>query len=170
MEKVYCNLSEEEFSTSRKVLLWIFSGLFFMAGTCVVILNLGFGKKASFPIVLSSVPYAISFVVGLIAIFSSMKRKNQFFSMDNEKLEFRFGVLAPKDYIFQWDDVSELVMPHKQKKALLHFKDGTSHVINLTWLQKKKSSLIRKHIYQAAWEKQLKISKVMYLNDKMVSK
>jgi len=163
MEKLYYNLSEEEFSGSRKILLWIFSGLFFLAGTWVVLLNLVFGKKETIPLILSSAPFGISIVVGIIGILSSVKRKNQYFSVDNDKIEFRFGILAPKKYTINWTDVNELVIPHKQKKAMLHFKDGNSYVIDLTWLQKKKSSLIRKHIYQAAWEKKLKISKVMYL-------
>lgn len=165
MENMYYNLSEEEFSKSRKILLWIFSGLFFIAGLWVLILHFAFGKKESMPVVLSIVPFSISLVVSLIAIFSSVKRKNQYFSMDDEKLEFRFGIIMPKKYTYRWEDMKELVIPHRQKKAKINFKDGSSHIINLTWLQKKKSSLIRKHIYQAAWEKQLKISKVVYINE-----
>ena len=65
--------------------------------------------------------------------------------------------------------MKELIIPHRQKKAKINFKDGSSHIINLTWLQKKKSSLIRKHIYQAAWEKHLKISKVVYINEVIIN-
>ncbi len=163
MEKLYYNLSEEEFSSTRKILLWIFSGLFFLAGVWVFLLHFAFGHKESIPLVLSSAPFGISIVTGTIAILSTVKRKDQYFSLDNEKVEFRFGMLVTKKYSFNWADINELVIPHKQKKAMLHFKDGSSYVLDLTWLQKKKSSLIRKHIYQAAWEKKLKISKVMYL-------
>lgn len=163
MENLHYNLSEEEFSSSRKLLLWIFSGLFFLAGVWVIVLNVVFGKKESIPLIISSAPFGISLVVAAIAFLSSVKRKNQFFAIDNDKLEFRFGLLKPADYSILWSDVSELVIPHRQKKAMFLFKDGSSYVINLTWLQKKKSSLIRRHIYQAAWEKKIKITKVMYL-------
>ena len=163
MEKLYYNLSEEEFSGTRKTLLWVFSGLFFLAGVWVFLLHFVFGHKESIPLVLSTAPFGISLVTGSIAIISSVKRKDQYFSIDNDKVEFRYGMFAPKKFSFNWNDVNELVIPHKQKKAMLHFKDGSSYTLDLTWLQKRKSSLIRKHIYQAAWEKQLKISKVMYL-------
>lgn len=164
MDNLHYNLSEEEFSGSRKLLLWIFSGLFFLAGVWVIILNVVIGKKESIPLVLSTAPFGISLVVGIIAYLSSVKGKDQFFSIDDDKLEFRFGIFKAANYSFRWSDVAELVIPHKQKKALLLFRDGSSFTIDLTWLQKKKSSLIRKHIYQAAWEKKIKISKVMYLN------
>lgn len=163
MEKLYCNLSEEEFSGTRKTLLWVFSGLFFLAGIWVFLLHFAFGHKESIPLVLSAAPFGISLVTGIIAFISSVKRKDQYFSLDNDMVEFRYGLFTPKKFSFRWSDVNELVIPHKQKKAMLHFKDGSSYTLDLTWLQKRKSSLIRKHIYQAAWEKQLKISKVMYL-------
>lgn len=165
MEKLYYNLSEEEFSGIRKILLWVFAGLFFIAGIWVILLNVVFGHKESMPIVLSIAPFSICLVVTIIAVFSSIKRVNQYFSLDDEKLEFRFGILSPKKHTIMWDEVNELIIPHRQKKAKLQYKNGTSHVIDLTWLQKKKSSLIRKHIYQAAWEKRLKISKVLYLKN-----
>lgn len=163
MENLHYNLSEEEFSGSRKLLLWIFSGLFFLAGVWVVILNVVIGRKETIPLVIATVPFGISLAVGTIAFLSSVKRKNQFFSIDSDKLEFRFGFFRPAQHSVRWSDVAELILPHKQKKAMFLYNDGSSFVIDLTWLQKKKSSLIRKHIYQAAWEKKIKISKVMYL-------
>lgn len=163
MENVHYNLSEEEFSSSKKILLWIFSGFFFLAGVWVIILNVGMGKKESIPLVLSIAPFGISLVVGLIALMSSIKSKNQFFSIEDDKLEFRFGFFKPHKHSIRWSDVAELVLPHKQKKAMFLFSDGTSYTLNLTWLQKKKSGLIRKHIYHSASDKKIKISKVEYL-------
>jgi hypothetical protein len=169
MKDLYYNLSEEEFSKGRKNLLWIFSALFFIAGIWVILQNLVFGHKQTIPLILASAPFSISLVVGFIAILSSVKRKDQYFAINSEKLEFRYGILSAKKYSFNWSEIIELVMPHKQKKALLQFRDGSSYTIDLTWLQKKKSSLIRKHLYQAAWEKKLKISKVMYLKKQQLS-
>lgn len=163
MEKIYFNLSAEEFSKSRKVLLWIFSGLFFIAGIWVMLLHFVFGHKETIPLVLSAAPFGISIVTGIIATLSSLKGKEQYFSIDNDKLEFSFGILSPRHHSFNWSDIQEVVMPNKQKKAMLHFKNETSFLINLTWLQKTKAALIRKHIYQTASEKQLKVSRVQYL-------
>jgi hypothetical protein len=57
-------------------------------------------------------------------------------------------------------------MPHKQKKVKLIFKDDSSFVIDLTWIQKKKSSHIRRHIYHVAREKNLEVIKVTNLTKK----
>jgi len=162
MENLYYNLSQEEFSTGRKLLLWGFAGLFFLAGIYVLLISLVFGHKSITP-VLSIAPFGISLVVSLIAALATIKRKDLFFLIDNDKIEFRYGIFKPARHIFKWIDVKELIMPHKQKKAKLMFKDGSSFVINLNWLQKKKAGLIRKHIFYAAREKDLKVIKVKNL-------
>jgi hypothetical protein len=162
MENLYYNLSEEEFSKSRKVLIWIFAGIFFLAGFYVLFVSLVLGHQSINP-VLSIAPFGIGTVVSLIAAMATIKRNDLFFSIDNEKIEFRYGLFRPQKHSFDWNNVMELKIPQKQRKAMLLFKDGTSFTIDLTWLQKKKSSLIRKHIYYAASEKQLKIIKVLNL-------
>jgi hypothetical protein len=159
MENLYYNLSQEEFSTGRKLLLWGFAGLFFLAGVYVLLISLVFGHKSITP-VLSIAPFGISIVVSIIAALATIKRKDLFFLIDNDKIEFRYGIFKPARHLFKWIDIKELVMPHKQKKAKLLFKDGSSFVINLNWLQKKKAGLIRKHIFYAAREKDLKVVKV----------
>lgn len=162
MENLYYNLSEEEFSKSRKILLWGFAGFFFLGGIYVLIINLVFGHK-SIPVILSLAPFGISLIVSVIAAFATIKRKNLFFAIDDEKIEFRYGIVSPKKHSYKWADINQLVMPHKQKKAKLMFRDGSSYVINLTWLQNKKSGVIRKHIYLTAATKDLKIIKVSHL-------
>jgi hypothetical protein len=158
MEKLNYNLSEEEFSKGRKILLWGFAILFLLAGIYVLFVSLVLDRK-SMPVVLAAAPMGISLIVGIIAAFASIKRKDLFFTVDDEKIEFRYGLFRARKHSFKWIDVSELVMPHKQKKAKLILKDGSSFIINLTWLQRKKSSTIRKHIYMAAREKGLPIKK-----------
>ena len=159
MENLYYNLSEEEFSKGRKILLWCFAGLFFLAGVYVLIISLVLGHK-SIPATLSLAPFGISVVVSSIAAFATIKRKDLFFSIDNDKIEFRYGVFKPTKHLFKWADIKELIMPQKQKKAKLMFKDGSSFVIDLSYLQKKKAGLIRKHIFYAAREKDLNVIKV----------
>lgn len=158
MENLHYNLSEEEFSKGRKILLWGFSVLFFLAGLYVLFISLVLARK-SMPAILAAAPLGISMVVGVIAAFASIKRKDMFFTVDDEKIEFRYGLAKARKHSFKWIDVSELIMPQKQKKAKLLLKDGSSFVINLTWLQRKKSSIIRKHIYLQAREKGLLIKK-----------
>lgn len=162
MENLYYNLSEEEFSKGRKILLWGFAVLFFMAGIYILFVSLILGYENIVPI-LSLAPFGISFVVSVIAAFATIKRKDLFFSVDDEKIEFRYGIFKPKKHTFKWIDIRELVMPHKQRKVRLLLKDGTSFVIDLTWLQKKKSSHIKKHIYHAARAKDLNVIRVINL-------
>jgi len=162
MESLYYNLSEEEFSKGRKILLWSFAAFFFLGGAYILIISLVIGHK-SIPAILSIAPFGISLVVSIIAGFATFKGTDLFFSIDDDKIEFKFGVFKPKTHSFKWIDIKELIMPHKQKKVKLLFKDGSSFVINLTWMQKKKSSHIRKHIYYAAREKDLNVIKVTNL-------
>jgi len=161
MENLYYNLSEEEFSKSRKILLWIFAILFFIGGVYVLLTPV-FGIHNISP-VLSLAPFGISFIVGVIAAFATIKRKDVFFSIDDEKIEFRYGLIKPKKYSFLWTNIKKMVIPHKEKKAKVIFSDGSSYVIDLSYIQRKKSHLIRKHLYQAARNKNLVIEKVIRL-------
>jgi hypothetical protein len=163
MESINFNLSEEEFSKGRKILLWVFTSLFFAGGLGVLIASPVFGLheiKPSFSIA----PFGIGLVVGIISAFATIKRKDLFFLIDDDKIEFRYGLIRPKKHSFQWADIKELVMPHKEKKVMLILKNGASFVIDLTWLQKKKTHLIRKHIFNTAKYKDMNVRKIMHLS------
>jgi len=164
MENLYYNLSEEEFSKSRKILLWIFVAAFFLGGIYVALVGPVFGLHHIKPS-LSIAPFGISLVVGIIAVFATVKRKDLFFSIDNDKIEFRYGIFRPKKNTIAWIDIKDVIMPQKEKKVRLVFNSGKSFTINLTWLQRKKSGLIRKHLYQGSREKNLNIIKVIRLTD-----
>ncbi len=164
MEPLYYNLSEEEFSKGRKILLWIFVLLFFIGGLSVLLAGPVFGYhqiKPSF----SVAPFGISFVVGIISLFASIKRKDLFFTIDDNKIEFRYGIIKPKKHTFLWENIKELVIPHKERKVKLILRDGNFFIINLTWLERKKSHLIRKHIFTTAKYKDMNIIKVMTLSN-----
>jgi hypothetical protein len=165
MENLYYNLSEEEFTKGRKILLWSFAAFFFLGGIYILIVSIIFGHK-SIPAVISVAPFGISIVVSIIAAFATFKGTDLFFSVNNDKIEFRYGVFKPKTHSFNWVDVKELIMPHKQKKIKFIFKDGSFYIIDLTWVQKKKSSHIRKHIYHTAREKDLNVIKVTTLGSR----
>jgi len=162
MEQLYYNLSEEEFTKGRKVLLWVFAGLFFIAGLYVVTAMPIFGHE-SIPPVLSVAPFGICFIVSLFATLASVKRKDLFFLVDFGKIEFRYGIIRPRRHSFDWAEIKEMVIPHKQRKIKLNLTDGTFYVIDLNYLQRKKSTIIRKHIYKCAIEKGINIIKVQTL-------
>jgi hypothetical protein len=159
MENLYFNLSEEEFSRGRKILLWGFASMFLLAGIYVLIANLILGHK-NIPLFIATITFGISLFVAIIAAFATIKRKDLFFIVNDERIEFRYGIINPARHAFKWIDIKELTIPSTQKKVKLHMNDGSSYLINLNWIQKKKSSLIRKHIYLEAKEKNLKVIKV----------
>ena len=160
---MFYNLSEEEFSKSRKILLWAFVFLFFAGGMAVLLAGPVFGFHQFKPS-LSLAPFGISLVVGIISAFATIKRKDMFFLIDDDKIEFRYGLLWPKKRTYLWADIKELVMPHKDRKVKLILKNGSSYVVDLTWLQRKKSHLIRKHIFSAAKYKDMEVKKVQHLS------
>lgn len=162
MEPLIYNLSEQEFTKGRKVLLWIFALLFFITGLYIILINVFFGDK-TIKITVSIVPFAISIVVSLIASLATFKRKQHYFIIDPDKIEYMYGIIRTKTRSFKWQDIKEIHLPHRQKKAMLIFNDGSNFIINLTWIEKKKSSHIRKHIFYVAREKNINVIKVQSL-------
>jgi hypothetical protein len=165
MESLYFNLSEQQFEKTRKILLWIFVFLFFLGGIYVLIISLVFRNETIEP-VLSLAPFSISIIVMIIALYSTVRRKNLYFIVDHEKLEFRYGMIFLKKHVFNWTDIKELVMPYKQSRVKLKLTNGTSFIINLTWLEKKKAVRKKKNIYYTARTKNMNVIKVMRLKKK----
>jgi hypothetical protein len=165
MENLYYDLSEQEFSKGRKILLWLFASLFFLAGLGIIFMNVVLHDQ-SIHISFSLAPFGIAIVVGFIAILATVKRKDSFFLIDSDKIEFRFGIIKPVKHSFKWIDIKEIHLPHKEKKVLLQFKDNSFFIINLNWLERKKTSHIRKHFFYAAREKNLDVVKVQILSKK----
>src|SRR5664280_1141732 len=111
MENMYYNLSEEEFSGGRKTLLWGFASLFFLAGMYVLFVSLILGHKSISPI-LSVAPLGISLVVSIIAGFATFKGTDLFFLINNEKIEYKFGIIRPSTRSFNWIDVKAVSYTH----------------------------------------------------------
>lgn len=162
MENLFYDLSEQEFSKGRKILLWVFASLFFLAGMAIIFMNVILHDK-SIHISLCLAPFGISIVVGIISVMATFTSKGHYFLIDNEKIEFRFGMFKPIIHSYNWNDIREIHLPHKEKKVLLLLKDNSSFVINLAWIEKKKTSHIRKHFFYAAKEKNIEIVKVQML-------
>jgi len=165
MESVNYNLSENEFSKGRKILLWGFSAMFFLAGLGIIVMNTVLHNK-SIHIVLSLAPFSISLATGLIAAMATLRKKDHFFIIDSDKIEFKYGLFNPQKTTYLWNEIIELHLPHKEKKVKLIFKNNSSSIIDLTWLDKKKTSHLRKHFYYAAREKNINIVKFMHLPKK----
>jgi hypothetical protein len=162
MEKLYYDLSKQEFSAGRKALLWIFSGVFFLAGFAIIYMNVIL-HDLSIHITFCIAPFGIGIFTGIIAWMASARKKDHYFLMDDEKIEYRFGLVKPVKVTHVWADIKEILMPHREKKVLLKYKNNTDHIINLNWLEKKKTHFIRRHFYSAAKEKNINIISVNML-------
>lgn len=162
MENLFYNLSKDEFSKSKKILLWSFCGLFFFAGIYIIVASIIFDRN-SLKATLAIPPMAISFAVAVIATLATFKRSDLFFLINEEKIEFRYGLIRPKKHLYLWNDIKEVAMPARQRKAKLLMKDGSSYVINFTWLEGRKAGIIKKHIYHAAREKLLNVKRLNHL-------
>ena len=112
---------------------------------------------------LSLAPFGISVAVAAIASLATLQRKDLFFSIDDEKIEFRYGLFKPHKHLYKWADIKEITMPSRQRKARLLLKDNTSYTINFTWIEGKKSSIIKKHLYHKAITKSLNVLRVKNL-------
>lgn len=165
MENLYYNLSKDEFSRSKKILLWSFCGFFFCIGIYILVVGLVIGKASMTP-ELSLAPFGISLAVAAVASLATFKGTDLFFLIDDDKIEFRYGLIKPRRHLFKWVDIREIAMPSRQRKARLFLKDGSSYVINFTWIEGKKSSIIKKHLYHAARAKYLNVQRVSNLSSK----
>ena len=158
METLFYDLSEAEFSKERKILIWVLAAFFFLAGLWYLFSNMLLGMAAFSP-ALCVIPFGICLFITAFAAFATIKRKDHYFVVDNDKIEFRNGVFKATKRTFVWESISEISLPHKQKNATIRQKDGTSYEINLMWIEKKKATAIRKHIYYFAKEKNIPLKK-----------
>jgi len=158
MDDLYYNLSKEEFSKGRKTLLWIIASLFAMIGLWDLYLKI-FKHDTNTSFGLTVVLFTISGFIFFVALLATMKRKEHFFKVDNEIISYHFGLLFPTHHTYRWEDIDKIYMPSQQKTTTLVLKDGHVIHINLTWIEKNKSRLIRRHIYYAAKRRNIDVLK-----------
>jgi hypothetical protein len=101
MEKLYYDLSKEEFSSGRKALLWVFSGVFILAGFAIIYMNV-IQHDLSIHITFCIPPFGIGIFTGIIAFMATSKKKDHYFLMDDEKIEYRFGIFKPVKVSHKW--------------------------------------------------------------------
>ena len=164
MEKLHFNLSDEESSKGWRILLGIFAAVFILSGL-FILGNYYILGRSNIPISFSIVPFSVGILVAGIALYVSIRRKEQYFNINRDVIEFRYGVFKASHHSFKWDDLKDLTLPRKQKKARLHMKDGSDFTINLTWLAGKKASMIRKCLIYIASEKGINLIKVVRLRN-----
>ncbi len=162
MESLFYDLSEEEFTLGRKVLIWVFFASFLLGGIYVAIAEPLLRINGINPS-LCLAPFGISLIVGIVAAYATIKRKDLFFLINDDKVEFRYGIFKPRKYSFKWNEMKEIVLPHKDKKIKIIFNDGNSFIINLNWLHGRKATNIRKHFFHAARYHNLNVLRVIHL-------
>jgi hypothetical protein len=163
MEKLFFDLSESEFSKGRKILVWMFSAVFFLAG-CGIIYMSTVMHDNTIHISFSIAPFGISIFTAIVAYMSTSKKKDHYFVMDNEKVEYRYGLFKPVKRVHKWDEIKQIQIPIKEKKVGIKYNDDSEHIINLTWIEKKKAHFIRRHFYYASREKNIELIKVNNLS------
>ncbi len=47
-------------------------------------------------------------IVGIIAAFATIKRKDLFFLIDDDKIEFRYGIFNHRKKLSSWTDINKL--------------------------------------------------------------
>jgi hypothetical protein len=164
MEQLYYNLSEEEFTKDKKIMLWASACFFFIVGL-FVFRDIFVTVRRIIPPILALPPFVVCLVIICIGLWEKLRRKDLFFLVDEGKIEFRFGIFKAKRHSFKWAKISSIVMPLSQRKIKLNLNDGTCFVINLTFFKREKSTAIKNYIYKLAGEKEIKITIVKRLLD-----
>lgn len=158
MDDLYFNLSEMEFSKGRKIILWIFGTIFILTGLWDLFLKI-FKHNNMANMGLTITALAIGCFVYLIAILASSRKQENFFKVDSNAISYRFGLIAPSLIQIDWNNISAISMPAHQKNIFIDQKSGETIKIKLTWIEKNKSRLIRRHIYYVAKQRNIEVLK-----------
>lgn len=149
MKDIDINLYEKEFSKGRKVLLLVFGSVLLATGLYNVALKvLKYDYLPSPGLTITTL--GLGTFILLIALFATSKRKNYYFRINSERLEFRYGIMIAKEGKFRWNDISKIYMPPKEKSFYLENTSGKITGLNLNWIEGSKAIIIRKNIYYAA--------------------
>jgi hypothetical protein len=149
MENIEINLYEKEFSKGRKVLLLLFGSVLLATGLYNVALKvLKYDYLPSPGLTITTL--SLGTLILLTAFFATSKRKNFFFRINSDSLEYRYGLLIAKEGKFQWHDISKIYMPPKEKSFFIESNSGNITGVNLNWIEGSKAIVIRKNIYYAA--------------------
>lgn len=135
MDDLYFNLASEEFSKSRKILIWIIAILTALVAAWDSYLKF-FKHDASADLGLTFTLYGITIFLFSIAILATIKRKEHFFKVDREKISYHYGLIFPSHKTFEWSEIKKVYMPPHSKNAVLILHNDKDVHINLTWVEK----------------------------------
>ncbi|MDZ7740047.1 MAG: hypothetical protein U5K32_13495 [Bacteroidales bacterium] len=158
MENLNLNLSKNEFSKSRKILLWIIGLLFFSGAIWSLYLKL-YKDDSSVTAGLIVVLFAISSFIFFIAALASVKKKNHYFIIDNDRISYRYGLVFSKQRSLNWSEIKEIIIQYNLRKATIITGDDKQKFINLNWINHSSARAILKHLYYTARKKNISISK-----------
>ncbi len=149
MDNLHHKLSDQEFSTGRKALLWIVGSIFFCIGFWDIyksnILN---DDRISIGVV--TVTFSIGLFIYFVAFLASRKKKEHFFTVDNNGISFRFGTFVEVHGNFTWQEIDHINFPPHTRLFVLNLKNGDKKAVNLNWINKDKGKSILRHVYYSA--------------------
>jgi len=161
MDDLYCNLASEEFSKSRKILIWVLA----LIALAVSVWDsyLKFFKHDTYSAFgLTITLYIVTIFMFTIAILSTKKRKEHFFKVNEEVISYHYGLLFPSHHTYSWPEIKKIFVPPHSKNTILMLKDNKVIHINLTWVERNKARIIRKHIFYTGRDKGIEIVKGHY--------
>lgn len=161
MDDLYYDLAKEEFSKGRKILVWILAILVSIVTLVVVYLKyVKFDPNTTLGLIVTL--SIITVFLYLIAILSTVRRKEHFFRVDKDIISYRFGLMFQSHHTYKWSEIKRIYFPPHSKKTTLVLQDNKVIHINLTWVEKNKSRNIRKHIFYSAKNRGISIQKTQY--------
>jgi hypothetical protein len=161
MEDLYFNLASEEFSKPRKILIWIVAFITLLLSMWISYLKF-FKQDSSADMGLTLTLYAITLFMFSLAILATIKRKEHYFKVDDEIISYRYGLIFPTQKTHLWTNIKKIYVPPHSKNTSLELKDKKIVHINLTWVERNKARIIRKHIFYNGRDKGIEIAKSHY--------
>lgn len=161
MDDLYFNLASEEFSKSRKILIWIIAIITLLFSLWVSYL-LFFTNDEQATKGLAITLYLVTAFMFMIAFLATKKRKEHFFKVDNEVIAYHYGLLFPSYHSYSWPEINKIYVPPHSKNTILILNNGKVVHINLTWVEKNKARIIRKHVFYTGRDKGIEIVKGHY--------
>lgn len=158
MEDLKLNLSRNEFSTSKKVLLWIVGSMFLIGGLWALYMRLVKHDTSVQP-GLTVVLLVLSAFMFFVAALATFRKRKHFFYVNDEAISYRYGLVSSSYHSYNWSEIKKVIMKYNQRKAILILNNDKHVTINLNWIQKTNSQIILKHIYFASKNKGLPLTK-----------
>lgn len=158
MENLNLNLSKNEFSKSRRILLWIIGLLFFISTLWSLYLKL-WAHDTSVTTGLIIILFLISAFLCFIASLASARKEDHYFNINHDEISYRYGLMFSKQRKHTWEEIKEIIIRYNLRKAIIINVNDNKKTINLNWINKTSAKTILKHLYYISRKKGIPISK-----------